>query len=218
MGFSQSLATGTNVAIDATMNRNSSNSNFSTLNPSWNGSIRYSFTQHLVRDYGRLNNTHLIRAARNNEKMSETQFERQLIDLVAQAQRTYWDLFFSAEDIKVKQRSVDLAAKTHSDNRIQVQIGTLAPIDIDQAESEVANRRVQFVTATFTEVQTQDEHTIMPGKIPNLIGFVFLCSWQLMSACGPPDASSHRCFLHTGRRLPRAGRCLNENVSAPWRQ
>src|SRR5438477_7125863 len=55
VGFSQFLETGTNVAIDATMNRNSSNSNFSTLNPSWNGSIRYSFTQHLVRDYGRLN-------------------------------------------------------------------------------------------------------------------------------------------------------------------
>ena len=157
VGFSQSLETGTNVAIDATMNRSSSNNNFSTLNPSWTGSLRYSFTQHLTRDYGRINNTRQIRVAQNNEKISEIQFERQLIDLVAQAQRGYWDLVFSAEDIKVKQRSVDLAQKTYSDNQIQVQIGTLAPIDIVQAESEVANRRVQFVTSTFTEVQTQDQ-------------------------------------------------------------
>ena len=99
---------------------------------------------------------HQVRVAKNNEKISEIQFERQMLDLVAQAQRTYWDLFFSAEDIKVKQRSVDLAAKTLSDNQIQVQIGTLAPIDIVQAESEVANRKLQFVTSTYTEIQTQD--------------------------------------------------------------
>src|SRR5262249_37298489 len=157
VGFSQSLMTGTIVAIDATMNRSSSNSTFSTLNPSWSGSLRYSFTQHLARDFGRAINAHQIRIAKNNEKMSEVQFERQLIDLVAQAQRSYWDLVFAAEDIKVKQRSVDLAQKTLSDNQIQVQIGTLAPIDMVQAESEVANRRVQFVTSTYTEIQTQDQ-------------------------------------------------------------
>ncbi len=55
------------------------------------------------------------------------------------------------------QRSMDLAQKTLSDNQIQVQIGTLAPIDVVQAESEVASRRVQFVTSTYTEVQTQDQ-------------------------------------------------------------
>jgi len=157
VGFSQSLSTGTNVAIDATMNRSSSNSSFSTLNPSWSGSIRYSFTQHLLKDYGRRINYRQIRAGRNSEKISEAQFERQMIDLVAQAQRSYWDLVFAAEDIKVKQRSVDLAQKTFSDNQIQVQIGTLAPIDLVQAESEVANRTVQYVTSTYTEIQTQDQ-------------------------------------------------------------
>jgi outer membrane protein len=157
VGFAQSLMTGTILAVDATMNRSSSNNNFSTLNPSWSGALRYSFTQHLVRDFGRQVNTRQIRVAKNNEKVSEVQFERQLLDLVAQAQRSYWDLVFAAEDIKVKQRSVDLAQKTLSDNEIQVQIGTLAPIDLVQAESEVANRRVQFVTSTYTEVQTQDQ-------------------------------------------------------------
>ena len=77
--------------------------------------------------------------------------------MVAQAQRSYWDLVFASEDIKVKQRSVDLAQKTLSDNQIQVQIGTLAPIDVVQAESEVANRRLQYVTSTYTEAQMQDQ-------------------------------------------------------------
>src|SRR5215831_12940806 len=157
VGFSQSMTTGTIVAIDATMNRSSSNSTFSTLNPSWSGTLRYSFTQHLARDFGRSVNTHSIKVAKNSEKISEVAFERQLIDLVAQAQRSYWDLVFAAEDIKVKQRSESLAQKTLGDNQIQVQIGTLAPIDLVQAQSEVANRQVQFVTSTYTEIQTQDQ-------------------------------------------------------------
>ena len=157
VGFQQNLTTGTLVGVDVLMNRNSSNSLFSTINPNWAGSLRYSLTQHLLRDFGRKTNTHLIRAAKNTEKMSEVQFEKQMMDLVAQGQRSYWDLVFSAEDIKVKQRSMDLAQKTLSDNQIQVQIGTLAPIDLVQAESEVANRRVQYVTSTYTEVLTQDQ-------------------------------------------------------------
>ncbi len=157
VGFSQLLETGTNLSVDFSMNRNSSNSQFNTFNPSYTGRVTYSVTQPLLRNFGRSINTRQIRVAKNSEKISETQFERQLIDLVAQGQRTYWDLVFTAEDIKVKQRSVDLAQKTLSDNRIQVQIGTLAPIDVVQAESEVANRRVQYVTSTFTQVQTQDQ-------------------------------------------------------------
>src|SRR5213593_6236 len=157
LGFSQALDTGTTLGVDFVMNRNSSNSAFNTFNPSYTGLLRYSFSQHLLKDYGRANNRRQIRVAQNKQKISETQFERQLIDLVAQAQRAYWDLVFAAEDIKVKQRSMDLAQKTLSDNEIQVRIGTLAPIDVVQAESEVANRRVQYVTSTYTEVQTQDQ-------------------------------------------------------------
>src|SRR5207247_6683063 len=52
---------------------------------------------------------------------------------------------------------MDLAQKTLSDNQIQVRIGTLAPIDRVQAESDLANRRVQYVTSTYTEIQTQDQ-------------------------------------------------------------
>jgi outer membrane protein len=157
IGFAQTLTTGSIVGVDATMSRSSSNSNFSTLNPSWTGSLRYSFTQHLAQNFGRDVNLHSVRVAQVNQKISESNFERQLIDLVAQAQRSYWDLVFAAEDIKVKQRSVDLAQKTLSDNEVQVRIGTLAPIDVIQSKSEVANRKLAFVSSTYTEVQTQDQ-------------------------------------------------------------
>ena len=157
VGFSQALATGTNVGVNFSMNRNSSNSVFNTFNPSYTGLLQYTFSQHLLNGWGRSINTHLVHVAQNNQKISESQFEKQVIDLVAQAERSYWDLVFAAEDIKIKQRSMDLAQKTLSDNEIQVRIGTLAPIDLVQAESDLANRRVQYVTSTYTEVQTQDQ-------------------------------------------------------------
>ena len=171
VGFGQTLATGTNVGVDMVMNRSSSNSSFNTFNPSWNGTVRYSISQNLLRDYGRAINTRQIRIAQNNQKISETQFETLVIDLVSQAQKTYWDLVFTAEDLKVKQRSMDLAQKTLSDNRTQVEIGTLAPIDVVQAESEVATRQEQLVVSTYTQAQIEDQvkKLITPQLDPGLV-------------------------------------------------
>src|SRR5439155_23121469 len=77
-------------SVDFDLNRTSSNSAFNLFNlfnlfnPSYNGLITYSFTQHLLRDFGRAVNSHQIRIARNNEKISELQFELQIMDLITQ--------------------------------------------------------------------------------------------------------------------------------------
>jgi outer membrane protein TolC len=157
VGFAQALETGTNLAVDFSMIRNSSNSRFVAFNPGWSGNVRYSFTQHLLRNFGRAINTHEIRVARNNQNISEIQFEQNVINLVVQAQKAYWDLAFNAEDIKVKQRSLDLAQKTLSENEVQVRVGTMAPIDLVQAESEVASRREAVIVSTYTQVQAEDQ-------------------------------------------------------------
>ena len=157
VGFAQTLSTGTDLAVDFTMNRSSSNNAFNTFNPAWVGLMRYSVTQHLLRDFGRAVNKRQIRIAQNNKTISEVQFERQVIDLVVEAQKAYWDLVFTAEDQKVKQRSLDLAEKTLSDNRVQVDIGTLAPIDLLQAQRQVAVNREELIVSTFTQSQIQDQ-------------------------------------------------------------
>ncbi len=157
IGFAQALETGTSVSVDFSMNRNSSNSRFVAYNPGWSGNIRYGITQHFLRDFGRSVNLHQIRIARNNQDISEVQFEQNVINLVVQAQKAYWDLVFNAEDIKVKQRSTDLAQKTLSDNEVQVRVGTMAPIDLVQAESEVASRREALVVSNYTQVQAEDQ-------------------------------------------------------------
>jgi outer membrane protein TolC len=79
-----------------------------------------------------------------------------MIDLVTAAQNIYWDLVYQREEIKVRRLSLDLAEKTLSDNKRQVQIGTMAPIDVVQAEAAVAQRQEQMVTTSYVADQIQD--------------------------------------------------------------
>src|SRR5438876_2466012 len=150
IGYGQTLHTGTRVDVDLYVNRNSSNNQFNTFNPAYSGTLQYSISQPLLRNYGRNINDTAIRIARNNRNISEIDFETQMIDLVTTAQNLYWDLVYQREDIKVHKQSLDFAEKTLSDNRRQVQIGTMAPIDVVQAEAAVAQRQEQMVTTSYT--------------------------------------------------------------------
>src|SRR6185436_7957107 len=95
VGYGQTLKTGADIAVDFNLHRDSTSSaGVSTYNPSWYGQMRYTYTQHVLKGLGRTVNTRGIRIAQNNKTISEIQFERQVIDLVTAAQKTYWDLAF----------------------------------------------------------------------------------------------------------------------------
>jgi outer membrane protein len=157
IGYGQTLQTGADIAVDFDLQRTSTNDAYSTFNPSWVGRIRYSYTQRVLNGYGRDANTRGIRIAQNNKSISEVEFERAVIDLVTQAQKSYWDLVFTSEDLKVKQNSLSLAEKTLNDNRRQVEVGTLARIDLVQSQTQVATRNEDVVVSNFTQSQIQDQ-------------------------------------------------------------
>ena len=156
IGFGQTLHSGTRVDVDFFLNRSSSNNQFNTFNPSYSGVLNYQVTQPLLRNFGRNINDSAIRIARNNRGVSEIEFEAQMIELISAAQNLYWDLVYQREDIKVRKQALDLAEKTLSDNKRQVQIGTMAPIDVVQAEAAVAQRQEQMVTVSYFADQMQD--------------------------------------------------------------
>jgi outer membrane protein TolC len=171
VGYTQALQTGTNVGIDFSLNRVSTNNAFSTFNPAWIGTVTYSATQHFMKNYGRAINARQFKIAKNNTDISDTQFERQVIELVTQAEKSYWDLVFTFEDLKVKSRSVEVAQKTLSDNQIQVDAGAIASSDLVQAESEVATRQQQLLDSNFTQVLASDQvkKLVTNGPDPGLV-------------------------------------------------
>jgi outer membrane protein TolC len=157
VSFSQLFQTGTQYRIDFFNTRQSSNNERNALNPVLSTAMQATIIQPLLKNFGLLPNTRFIRIYRNNRNISENLFAQRIIDLINQSQNLYWDLVFAREDIKVKQRSLDLAVKVNQDTVREVEIGTRAPIDIIKTESEMANRREDLIVAQFTLQQLEDQ-------------------------------------------------------------
>jgi outer membrane protein len=100
-------------------------------------------------------NSRNIRIARLNRKVSDLVFEQQVIVTVSAVVNLYWDLVSFNEDLRVKRQALALAQKLYEDNKKQVEIGTLAKIEVARAEAEMASRE-QDVTVSETSVLQQE--------------------------------------------------------------
>ena len=155
MGISQGFHTGTSYAITWNNTRQSTTSPGAIVNPSVQSTLIFGFSQPLLNGFGFASNMRFIRIARNNRRIADLTFTNQLILTVSAVQNMYWDLVFAREDVKVKMRSVELAEKLYNDNKRQVEIGTLAPIEVVRAESEVARTRQDLIVAQTFLLQQQ---------------------------------------------------------------
>jgi len=153
-GYSQAFHTGTTLSVGFNNTRVTTNSPFTTLSPTLNSNFRMTLSQPILQGFGFLPNTRFIRIAKNNREISDVAFRLQVITTVAQIENIYWDLVSAYENVKVQQDSLALAQKTLGDNRKQVQIGTLAPIEVVRAQSVVAtDQQALIVAQTNLELQ-----------------------------------------------------------------
>jgi outer membrane protein TolC len=152
--YAQGFSTGTNLNLGFNNSRTTTTSSVLKFSPSLTSGFRATVTQHLLQGFGFLPNTRFIRIAKNNREISDVAFRLQVISTVNQIQNIYWDLVNAYENVKVQQESVSLAEKTLSDNQKQVEIGTLAPIEVVRAQSVVAtNQQSLIVARTNLELQ-----------------------------------------------------------------
>lgn len=152
--YQQGFHWGTNLSVGFNNNRTTTNQPFSLLTPSLGTNFRFTLTQPILQGFGLLSNTRFIRIAKNNREISDVAFRLQVITTVNQIQNIYWDLVTAYENVKVQEEALALANKTLSDNQKQVQIGTLAPIEIVRAQSVVATDQ-QALTVAQTNLELQ---------------------------------------------------------------
>ncbi|MGA2329703.1 MAG: TolC family protein [Bryobacteraceae bacterium] len=155
VGFSQGFVTGTSVSLGWTTSTVSSNNLFNNLNPNTASNVSLTVTQRLLQGFGLAVNNRNIRVARNSQKVTDLAFKQQVIATVAQIVAAYWDLVSFGENVKVKEQALALSQRLYEDNKKQVEIGTLAPIEIVRAESEVATNQQALVNAR-TQVLQQE--------------------------------------------------------------
>jgi len=153
-GYQQGFQTGTNMSLSFDNSRTTTTSTSTVYSPAVNSNFRFTLSQHLLQGFGFLPNRRFIITAKNNRQISDAAFRLQVITTVNQIQNIYWDLVNAYEDVKVKERSVALANKTLSDNKKQVEIGTLAPIEVVRAQSDASTREQDLIVSqTNLELQ-----------------------------------------------------------------
>jgi len=152
--YFQGFKTGTTMDVAFNNQRQITNSLFTSLQPTISSDFRVTLRQSLLSGFGLGPNMRFIRIANNNRRITDEGFKLQVITTVSQIQDIYWDLVNAYQQVKVAERSLALANKTLSDNRKQVEIGTLAPIEIVRAESEASTSNQALIVAQ-TNLQLQ---------------------------------------------------------------
>ena len=147
LAWDQELTTGGNYNVSWQNLRQTTNSAFSGFNPLYDAALSAQVVQPLAQNF-RLNpNKQRIVVAQNSERISRHQFEVQVMDTVRDVSFGYLDLVFSIRDLEVARQSLKLAQDLLRNNRIQVEVGTMAPIDVLEAEAEVAAREESVILA-----------------------------------------------------------------------
>ncbi len=128
-------------------NRQETTRNNATFNPSFNSTWTFQYMQPLLRDFRIDTQRRQLQVAQVNRDISEVQLRASITNLVSNVRNAYWDYVFTTQAVEVARQSFDLANKLVQDNQIRVEIGTMAPIDVVQAQAEQATRRQALVTA-----------------------------------------------------------------------
>lgn len=145
--YQQMLPTGATLTATLFSYQNETNTRFQTINPRFGSTLQFDITQPLLRNFGFRVNRREIIIAKNNVASSNSQLDQALLDMVYSVEEAYWNLVYSIEDLKVKQQSLELARDLLKKNRREVEVGTLAPIEILSAEAEVATREADILQA-----------------------------------------------------------------------
>ena len=155
-GFNQAFQTGTSYEVIVAGERGSNTSLTPVFNPFVETYLAVGFTQPLLNGYGRRANSTQIRIARNDLKVADSVFRQQVITTLGTVLNDYWDYLSFKENVRVKEQALAFSQKLLDDNKKQVEIGTLAPIAVVQAESEVATDQQALIVAQ-TNLQQQAE-------------------------------------------------------------
>lgn len=160
--LSKQWLSGTGLQFGWQQNHIATNSPNNDLNPFYRGNFNLQLQQRLLQGFGMAVNNRNIRISKNNLKVSDLTFKQQVITTVQSTVNLYLDLVSFNEALKVRRQAVALAQKLYEDNKKQVEIGTLAPIEVVRAEAQLAQTQTDL---TVQETQVLQQETILKNQL-----------------------------------------------------
>lgn len=154
-GYSQGFHTGTFASITFNNNRSSTTSTQQLFNPAVQSTMTFTISQPLLNGFGLLPNTRFILEAKNTLKVADSLFAQQVMTTVSAVSNAYWELVFGRENVKVQEAAVGVSTKLYNDNKKQLEIGTMAPLDVLTAESQLATDQQNLIVAQTNKLQQE---------------------------------------------------------------
>lgn len=170
--FFRGFETGSTLSVLFNNTRSSSTATANFFNPVVQSTLSAVFSQQLLSGAGLYVNRRNIMISKNNRKVADWAFAQQAITAITATITAYWELVYARENVKVEQQAVAVSEKLYSDNKKQLQAGTMAPLDVTRAQSQLATDRQNLIVAQT--VQLQDEQILKNAiskdpMAPNLV-------------------------------------------------
>ena len=148
--YNQGFVTGTALTVGFDNTRLTSTSFLNTYSPELSSNFKATVTQHILQGAGIWVNKRFMYQAINDRRIANSAFRQQILYTVNQVENIYWALVGAYEDVQAKQRALDQSTKLAGDNRKQLEIGTLAPLDVVSSDSAVATDKQALINSQRT--------------------------------------------------------------------
>jgi len=149
-------------------NRRSTTNIFASFDPLYTSFLSFSITQPLLKNFKTDAPRRQLKISKINRQISDIQFRQEVINAVATTKIYYYDLIYAIDNLRAAKDSLDLAKKLLAENEIRVRVGTMAPLDIVEARSEVASREEAVIVAENLVLNSEDnlKRVIFPQNDP----------------------------------------------------
>ncbi len=159
--------TGGNLLAEFDNTRAITSNIFASLNPQYNTTLTFTYTQPLLRNFSLDTTRRSIQLAKKSLDLSDSQFRQRVIEIINQVQRAYWDLVYAIMNEKIARDSVDLARTQLENNRKMVDAGTLAPIELRSTEAQLETAKGNVIVALQGITTAENSLKILLMKDPD---------------------------------------------------
>ena len=155
--YRQTFKTGGTFSTNfSALDRTKSNSNMMGFNPSYSNNLQFQYQQPLWRNLRVDSTRNQIKLANLDIALNEVQFRQSVTTTIANVQSRYWDLVSAIRNYEIQRNSVMLAQINLRDNRKRLDVGTIPPIDVTNAEAQVSSRELSLISAEDQILQAQN--------------------------------------------------------------
>jgi outer membrane protein len=152
--FSQGLLTGGQISATFRESYLNENAPSDTPNPTYSPYLSLSFQHNLLQGFGTAVNSRFITTAKATIKGDALSFKGEVIGVVANVLTLYYGLVADYQDVKAKEAALTVAQQFFENNKKEVQLGAMAPLDVTTAEAQVASSQQDLVVSQ-TNLQQQ---------------------------------------------------------------